>query len=624
VEAFGRLPSFAEAAISPDGTKILFKINNGESSFFAFNDVAESRWVRTFDVPEDHIGSIGGWATETAPWIYLRLTLRESQLGNVYLRGNTNRIDYVRPVVIDLETRRANSLTTSRAGDLEATLPRVEMVSPIEGDEGFTRLISMTGRGLRVFRAPLGRGEARRRDYPGINDDTYDILLDRRGDVAVRTDINDRTNTWQVYIYDGRTPRLLLEGVSETGAPINIAGLLPDGRLASFEDDADGFGRLMALDRQTGEPTEVFAQPGKEVLGAVYDPWTREIVGVRWFDGVDRVTYLDPVLERLSTELQQAFGGARMSFTDWSRDRTKLLLFAEYATPGGAFFLFDTATRQAKMIGEHYPELAGTTPATRRRVTYPARDGTQIPAYITEMPGVSGPRPVVALVHGGPHARDDGGFDWWASFLASRGYTVIQPQFRGSTGLGTPWIRAGYGQWGGLMQTDVEDGVRHLISTGAADPERVCIIGASYGGYAALTGAFQTPDLYKCAVGVAGVYDLAEMLAEEARQLGRDSVGSDFWRRSIGDPRTDAARIRDVSPLQQAERIGVPVLLMHGENDTVVPISQSTRLRDRLRQLNKPVTWVQLREDDHYLSREATRVQMLAEIETFLATHIGQ
>jgi hypothetical protein len=102
VEAFGRLPSFAEAAISPDGTKILFKINNGESSFFAFNDVAESRWVRTFDVPEDHIGSIGGWATETAPWIYLRLTLRESQLGNVYLRGNTNRIDYVRPVVIDL------------------------------------------------------------------------------------------------------------------------------------------------------------------------------------------------------------------------------------------------------------------------------------------------------------------------------------------------------------------------------------------------------------------------------------------------------------------------------------------------------------------------------------------
>jgi dipeptidyl aminopeptidase/acylaminoacyl peptidase len=227
--------------------------------------------------------------------------------------------------------------------------------------------------------------------------------------------------------------------------------------------------------------------------------------------------------------------------------------------------------------------------------------------------------PLVVLPHGGPDSRDHLVFNWWAQFLATRGYAVLQPQFRGSSGFGAAHRLAGSRQWGGLMQDDVTDGVKEMIRIGVADPDRICIAGASYGGYSALAGAAFTPDLYACAVSVNGVADLPAMVGYTSRQTGtsyysaafKDDIGS------IHDP-----SLAGRSPARSAQNVRAPILLLHGSDDTVVPISQAEAMERALIAAGKTCTFVRLPGEDHWLSRSATRTQVLREMETFLARYL--
>jgi dipeptidyl aminopeptidase/acylaminoacyl peptidase len=285
-------------------------------------------------------------------------------------------------------------------------------------------------------------------------------------------------------------------------------------------------------------------------------------------------------------------------------------------------YLVDFERKAADIVGEAYPGLEGARLGAVRSLSYLARDGTPIPAYLTLPPGAT-PRglPLVVLPHGGPEDRDLGGFDWWAQFLATRGYAVLQPQFRGSTGFGREHRLAGYRQWGGRMQDDVSDGVRHLVATGVADPNRVCIVGASYGGYAALAGAAFTPELYRCAVSVNGVSDLPSMLADVARVSGRTSNRLAYWKDHIGvasDP-----DVAGRSPARAAAAVRAPVLLLHGTDDTVVLPAQSQKMAAALAAAGKPHRLTLLPGEDHWLSNGATRTRVLEEIERFLGEHLG-
>jgi dipeptidyl aminopeptidase/acylaminoacyl peptidase len=227
---------------------------------------------------------------------------------------------------------------------------------------------------------------------------------------------------------------------------------------------------------------------------------------------------------------------------------------------------------------------------------------------------------MVVLPHGGPESRDARAFDWLAQFLASRGYAVLQPQFRGSTGYGEAHRKAGYRQWGRLMQDDVSDGVKALIEQGIADPKRICIVGASYGGYAALAGAAFTPELYACAVSINGVSNLPAMLSFEETYSGKDSDSVSYWKDHIGSRTSPEVISR--SPSRAAANVRAPVLLLHGVNDSVVPITQSREMATALKSLAKPYTLIELPGEDHWLSRSDSRTRVLTEMEAFLATHL--
>jgi dipeptidyl aminopeptidase/acylaminoacyl peptidase len=284
--------------------------------------------------------------------------------------------------------------------------------------------------------------------------------------------------------------------------------------------------------------------------------------------------------------------------------------------------MIDYVTKKADIVGEPYPALTEEPHGTVREFDYKARDGYGLFGYLTLPPGAGEKNlPLVVLPHGGPESRDTADFDWWSQFLASRGYAVLRPQFRGSTGLGDAHRLAGRGQWGLRMQDDVTDGVTALIEQGIADPERVCIVGASYGGYAALAGAAFTPELYACAISVAGVSDLPEMLAHDEKIHGEEDDSSYYWKESIGT--RDDPRLGQKSPARYAGNFRAPVLLLHGSNDSVVPFAQSQLMANALKAAGKPHQLITLDSEDHWLSGSVTRIRLLTEIEKFLAAHIG-
>ncbi|MBW3559945.1 MAG: alpha/beta fold hydrolase, partial [Proteobacteria bacterium] len=213
-------------------------------------------------------------------------------------------------------------------------------------------------------------------------------------------------------------------------------------------------------------------------------------------------------------------------------------------------------------------------------------------------------------------------FDWWSQALASRGYAVLQPQFRGSDGFGRKFVEAGYGQWGRKMQTDLSDGLRHLAAEGVIDPKRVCVMGASYGGYPALAGATLDPEVYRCAVSVAGISDLPLMLADDAKAAGSaNSSEVRYWTRFLGTTFRKRGELEAVSPARQAHKAAGPILLIHGKDDTVVLYNQSTTMQRALQRAGKPVEFVTLPAEDHWLSRGATRLQMLQSAVAFVEKH---
>jgi dipeptidyl aminopeptidase/acylaminoacyl peptidase len=217
------------------------------------------------------------------------------------------------------------------------------------------------------------------------------------------------------------------------------------------------------------------------------------------------------------------------------------------------------------------------------------------------------------MPHGGPWARDSESWDWWAQFLADRGYAVVQPNYRGSSGFGTAFEEAGYGEMGLKMQDDLNDALAHLAREGIADPKRVCIVGGSYGGYAAMRAAHRDPGLYRCAVSYAGVSDLEALRRYDKRFLGGGYVTDRF--------KTQAPDLEAVSPLTHAADVGIPVLLVHGKADKRVPVRQSRAFHERLQQAGKDVTYIEQPLGDHHLTREADRLQFLEAMEAFLARH---
>ena len=290
------------------------------------------------------------------------------------------------------------------------------------------------------------------------------------------------------------------------------------------------------------------------------------------------------------------------------REAARMLVFSYSDVDPGRWYLFEPAAMKMKEIVGVIPDIRPDRMQHKRPLRYPSLDGMTVPAYLT-LPGQpAGPAPLIVLIHGGPQARDYWGWDRDAQAFAAHGYAVFQPQFRGSTGFGKKFEEAGYGQWGQAMQDDITAGVHYLIDQKIADPDRICIVGASYGGYAALWGLAHTPELYKCGVSTAGVSDIGRMLKADS-DTNASAPGRELLKSEVADPARMKVPFDDVSPLKHADRIRAPLLLVHGKLDKRVPISEGQAMLVEMQRLHKDVQWLEFSDEAHGVSYEKNLVQ---------------
>ena len=341
------------------------------------------------------------------------------------------------------------------------------------------------------------------------------------------------------------------------------------------------------------------AHPSEDIVSAQIVTGASEFKRVETEGLKPQTVWFDARMARLQASVDAALPGHVNDLQ--ATDGTQMLVRTWSDVDPGKYLLLDTQKMTLKQIASARPEIDPARMQPMQLLHYPADDGLSIPAYLT-LPGhPAKPAPTIVLIHGGPQARDHWGFDPEVQMFAAHGYAVFQPQFRGSTGFGKHFEEAGYGQWGQAMQADITAGVRYLIDHKIADPDRICIVGGSYGGYAALWGLAQTPDLYKCGVSLAGVSDLETELRVDS-DISKSALRREFTRSRWGDPTLMKTTFDSVSPLQHADRIKAPLLLAHGKLDERVPMSQGRQMYDRMRALHKDVQWLEFYNEGHSLS----------------------
>ena len=305
----------------------------------------------------------------------------------------------------------------------------------------------------------------------------------------------------------------------------------------------------------------------------------------------------------------------RSAFVNSSADEQKLLVFAGSDTQPGKFYVYDKGTHQLALLLPARPELEGMQFGKMKPITYPAADGTIIPAYLTLPPGSDGKNlPAIVMPHGGPDARDEWGFDWLVQYFAVRGFAVLQPEYRGSSGYGNDWFKGNaFHSWKAAID-DINDAGRWLEKSGVAAPGKIAIFGWSYGGYAALESAVVDPDLFKAVVAVAPVTDLDAL---------RDEHISDYDYKYVDAQIGNGPYIEEASPARHADRFKVPVLLVHGDTDTNVGVSKSRLMNDKLTAAGKQVQYIEFKGLTHQLDDAAARAQMLVAAEKTIRQGMG-
>lgn len=456
------------------------------------------------------------------------------------------------------------------------------------------------------------------------------VLKGRPGVMDWFADSTGMVRAGEVYNDDSRTFRLLYRGpgggnfktVDRADTRRNESLTRPflflpgTDHALTIHDNDEGQSAIFEVDMLTQQDVRtVYSAPaGSEVESVTVSNDGKTLLNASYAGRTSGVHWFDADMAEVQSAIDKSVPNRRVDIVSMSADRSRMLIVIDRADHPGALYYFDVAGDKLQRIAS-FNEGLGTAPLNPvKMISYKARDGLEIEAVLTLPKGREAKNlPAVVLPHGGPWAQDTLDYDYLAQFIASRGYAVIQPNFRGSTGYGTQFLRKGEGQLGLAMQDDVSDALTWLVGQGIADPKRACIVGASYGGYAAMWGIAKTPDQYRCAISIAGVANLRREVNDFGSAL-RGKLYRDAWVRMTPD-------FAAVSPINAVDRIKVPLLLIHGKKDITVNFNQSESMYKKMLGAGKQVELVPLPLADHYFTREADRITLLSSIEAFLLRH---
>ena len=607
VEDFAHLPFLSDASLSPDGTKVAGRVSAEGRESIAIWTIHEGVPGAPLLIP-----ATGNQSFEWAGDAHLLISVSNTFV--IAAGGSILAIPLQQVMSFDLQSQKLTPLGPG-AGFLQTVI----FVDPV-GRYVLLSSLADLDHTPRVLRIDLATGASVEVQPPVRGVWTW--FADSQGVIRVGADY-DEHRTRIYYRPDAASPLQLVDNRrnAEDDSVIDSARFLTNTNRGIVITNAET-GRFAVYDYDFSTNTRgavLFARPDVDVSRAIYGR-DGALDGVVYEDDRPRVHWMNPELERLQARIDRTFPDHTNVIINRSRDGNRVLLFSAAADDPGTYYIFDQAARRMEIFASPYDVLIGRHFAPVRAVTYRSRDGLDIPAYLTLPPGrPERGLPLIVMPHGGPFLRDSWGFDPEVQFLASRGYAVLQPNYRGSTGYGRQFAERGYGQWGTGMIDDVDDGVDWLVHEGIADGSRVCIMGASYGGYAAIWGAMRSPQRYRCAISLAGPTDLPTLLRYDTRYfIARRYVGE--WRRRVqGEQRND---LNAISPFRHPEMLRVPTLIAHGEQDITVPADQSHRLVRALERAHVAnVESVFYPKSGHGFTDAGEAADFYRRVEAFLAAH---
>ncbi len=621
VEAFGQVPAVTDVDINPAGTRLAWIDNSGKLARIVIYDLERRGEVRSLHLPAETTPREVLWADNKT--ILISVTVTHSEHG-----WKRERREWQRWYSLDLFADSPRMLLT-RMGMLErnygAGMIRRHTSKPgkvfMSGWGDYHVGESYLSGTYNLYEVDLESGDGRVLEKGTAFTDEW--AVDPSGKFAVRSDLEPVKDKFSIQVRDDKGWRRIYE--SKQCGRLRGTYLAPDNAavIAVGKTCDDPRVKLWSLPLDGSPMKALVEDPALDVEDVVVDPASETIVAATLAGSGRPRRWLDPQTEQRHAALHRSFGADWISVTGQSTDNQRVVVRVEGASRPPVFHLVDYEAKRADVINEAYPGLSAARLGNVSEFKYESRDMYPLTARLT-LPHESAGKnlPLVVLPHDGPEDRDAEVFDWEAQFLASRGYAVLQPQFRGSTGFGQAHADAGRRQWGLRMQDDVTDAVRAVIAQGIADPKRTCIAGHGYGGYVALAGVAFTPKQYACAASIGGISDLPFMVGHINRLTSSDySPMRTYWRDHIGS--VSNAHIAVYSPARSAANVIAPVLLIHGTEDTVVPIAQSRIMARALKKAGKRFELVELPDEDHWLSQSATRIRMLTELERFLAMNLA-
>jgi len=610
VEDYGKLPGVQQPVLSPSGERFALIATVGEKRRLIVATTANQ------PLEADDLGVVKvealAWAGEDHLLVFTSATV---ELG---LEFAVSKTELGSVVVIDLKHKKSFAVFSNQYGQRVATtVVGFHGTSQVAGHwygyfGGYTYDPELGGR---------VKQDADGRLYPDlykVDLDTGDFHLAGRGqdgirswlvgpsgDIAARLVYEQRTGAWRVMASNWAGPTLA------TGS--GKVGMLGFGRTPQTVLIHIGGGdHDVVQELPIAGGAAVATYNADEIGSPLFDRVTQVWIGSTAHGDDGESSLFSPPQQAKLRGALRAFPGYRVRLISYSADFNQMVVFTDGKDDSGTYWAVDISKHSAEPIGSPYPTVRPGQVGAVSWVDYKAADGLAMRGVLTLPPGRTAKAlPLVVMPHGGPEAHDHLGFDYWAQAFAARGYAVFQPNFRGSNGSDNKFRDAGFGQWGRKMQTDISDGVAELARQGVVDPKRACIVGASYGGYAALAGVTVQHGLYRCAVSYGGVSNPGGMLSYESDRTGGFTATTRYWREFMGVTSFWQTELNDISPIRLADRADAPILLIHGKDDTVVPIDQSQSMERALRHAGKPVELITLPGADHWMLHEDARVAML-------------
>ena len=622
--AFYRLPQFAQPRLSPSGKYMSARVR--------INDKL-GLLVKPLEGDEESFLLDSGdlWTIRKTLWI----SDHEISVGSsrATVLGGTP-ITITRAVVLNMENRKVRALFRRAKGrgflQLQdrflGRIPDRKGAFLIEGTKGGSAkspsVYAVKGSPSKLPSRPVQKA---RKDVVGWRADRlgnvrvgYGFTADQESGVLK---LKDAQGTWH------DTSELLDRAAEVLAIPTRDLNAYLILMLPSSQDSGGenirGLRHVYEYDVSTGLEKLVYPANHSEVANISMDLRGEDVALVHYQDESLPPLIFDPLLKKLFAALGAHFPDAWVSLAGVSDDLSRALFIVNSPTVPGVLYLYNAEARALNEISVQYPDLRPSDLAQVYSLQYSARDGLEIPAYLTLPNGMSPESarelPFVVLPHGGPHARDFRRFDWLAQMLANEGYGVLQMNFRGSTGYGADFEQAGRKQWATVMIDDITDGAKWLVDRGMANPERMCVVGASFGGYAAMMSVVKEPRLYECGVSLNGVSDLISLIKNVRRY-----IGGTYYTRHIGHLASDSDALRQGSPINGVKKVQVPLMLVHSDRDRVVPPRQTRKMAKALTRAQKSVQTLELPQGDHFLSRQDNRKAFSEALLSFLAEHLGE